>query len=79
MSEDITDLGHCDVMNYKILIKRGMTPQATEVTFYHELVHAVLFTMGKTDHSEEFVENFGGLLHQFNKTVKDSSDDGDQG
>lgn len=76
MSEDITDLGHCDLMAYKILIKAGMSPQATEVTFYHELVHAILFSMGKMTHDEEFVENFGSLLHQFNKTVKD---DGDQG
>ena len=79
MSEDISHLGHCDVMAYKILIKAGMTPQATEVTFYHELVHAILFAMGKMQHDEEFVENFGNLLHQFNKTVKDLSDNGTEG
>lgn len=77
MSEDITDLGHCDLMSYKIMIKAGMSPQATAVTFYHELVHAILFSMGKTNHDEEFVENFGGFLFQYTRTAKDVESDGD--
>lgn len=45
-----------------------MGVQAKEQTFYHELVHAVLFTMGKANHDEEFVDAFGSYLHQFMKT-----------
>lgn len=74
MSEDITDLGHCDLMTYKIMLKSGMSPQATAVTFYHELVHAILFSMGKTNHDEEFVENFGGFLFQYMQTMQDIVD-----
>ena len=40
----------------------------TQQTFCHELVHAILFTMGKTTHEEEFVDAFGSLLHQFERT-----------
>ena len=39
-----------------------------EQTFCHELVHAILFTMGKTNHDEEFTDAFGSLLHQFERT-----------
>jgi hypothetical protein len=41
-----------------------MTPQAAEATFFHELVHAIKFTMGETNHDEREVEAFGNLLHQ---------------
>lgn len=41
-----------------------------ELTFYHELVHGILDTMGKQSLSsdEEFVEGFANLLHQYEKT-----------
>ena len=74
ISDDIADLGHCDLLSYKIMLKAGMSPQATSVTFYHELVHAILFSMGKTNHDEEFVENFGGLLFQYMQTMQDIVD-----
>jgi hypothetical protein len=45
-----------------------MNEQMTQQTFCHELVHAILFTMGKTTHEEEFVDAFGSLLHQFERT-----------
>lgn len=46
------------------------TPDYMEASFYHELVHGILETMGKTDLSsdEGFVEGFANLLHQFEKT-----------
>lgn len=40
----------------------------TQQTFYHELVHAIMFAMGKTAHDEEFTDAFGSFLHQFEKT-----------
>jgi predicted SprT family Zn-dependent metalloprotease len=45
-----------------------MNEQMTHQTFYHELVHAIMFTMGKTNHDEEFTDVFGSLLHQYERT-----------
>jgi hypothetical protein len=47
-------------------------PSAIEQTLYHEVVHAILDTMGKRDLSgdEEFVQQFSVLLHQFETTKK---------
>jgi hypothetical protein len=51
-------------MTYEIVLKENMTQQAIEATFFHELVHAIKFTMGETNHDEREVEAFGNLLHQ---------------
>lgn len=45
-----------------------MNEQMTQQTFFHELVHAILFTMGKTNHDEEFTDAFGAFLHQYERT-----------
>lgn len=63
--KDLTDMGQCDPQKYEIFIREGMNEQASVATFYHELVHAIKFVMGETDHSEKEVEGFGNLLHQW--------------
>jgi Zn-dependent oligopeptidase len=45
-----------------------MNEQAEVATFFHELVHAIKFTMGETGHDEKEVEGFGNLLCQWYKT-----------
>jgi len=40
----------------------------TEQTFFHELVHAIMFSMGHTNHDEIFVDAFGALLHQYDRS-----------
>lgn len=45
-----------------------MNEQLAQQTFFHELVHAILFTMGKPVHDEEFVDTFGAFLHQYDKS-----------
>jgi len=40
----------------------------TEQTFFHELVHAIMFAMGHTQQDEVFVDAFGQLLHQYERT-----------
>jgi len=49
-----------------------MNPQNKELTLYHEVVHAILDTLGEFELSknEEFVQKFSLLLHQFEKTKK---------
>ena len=62
------DFGKCDPEKQVISIRMDMNKQTTEQTFYHELVHAILFTMGKLNHDEEFVDTFGAFLHQYHVT-----------
>ena len=45
-----------------------MNEQMTEQTFFHELVHAIMFTMGKLNHDEEFTDAFGSLWHQYERS-----------
>lgn len=46
--------------------------QIKEQTYCHELVHAILFSMGKqqADHDEQFVDGFATFLHQALNTAK---------
>lgn len=69
-SPDLTELGYTRPDTQSIVILEDVTDQTYAVTFYHELVHAILFTMGKSNHDEEFVDSFGQLLYQYVKTVK---------
>lgn len=70
--EGLSEMGVCDWEQHQIRLRKGMTNQNTQVTFYHELVHAILFTMGKTGHDEEFVNTVGEFLHQFQRTKNES-------
>lgn len=66
--EGLADFGTCNPSTQEILIRAGMNKQITDQTLCHELVHAILFTMGKSNHDEEFTDAFGSLLHQYEKT-----------
>ena len=68
--QDLPEMGLCDSAKYEIHIRDGMNIQATTATFFHELVHAIKFVMGDTDHNEKEVEGFGNLLHQWVLTSK---------
>jgi hypothetical protein len=70
MVEEMTDLGRCDPATFTIYIKKGLNPSYAEQTFYHELTHAIMFTMGRNEHDEVFVDCFGVFLHQFNRSKK---------
>lgn len=62
---EITDLGHTDPESSRIVINKKLDGQVKDVTFYHELVHAIMFTMGEQVHDERFVEGFAQLLYQY--------------
>ena len=66
--EGITEYGLCNPATQEIILRSGMNEQITHQTFLHELVHAILFTMGKTNHDEEYTDAFGSLLHQYERT-----------
>ena len=48
-----------------ILLSNKLKGQEREVTLLHEVVHAILFTMGEREHDERFVEGFAQLLYQY--------------
>ena len=66
--EDLSEYGTCDYSTQTVRLRSGMGKAITEQTFFHELVHAVMFSMGHTQHDEIFVDAFGALLHQYEKT-----------
>jgi Zn-dependent peptidase ImmA (M78 family) len=65
---DLSEYGRCDPTTQTIFIREGLNEQMTQQTFFHELVHAIMFAMGKTVHDEEFTDIFGSFLHQYDKT-----------
>ena len=65
---DLSEYGRCDPSTQVIYIREGMNEQMTQQTFFHELVHAIMFTMGHTTHDEVFTDAFGAFLHQYEKT-----------
>lgn len=68
---DILDAyGLCDPSTHTLYIKSGQTEQSAMWTFFHELVHAILFSIGEDTHDEKFVDAFALMLMQFNKTAK---------
>lgn len=65
--EEMEDLGCTNPQTFTITLRKRQNQQSKEQTFCHELVHAIKFTMGLTDHDEKEVDAFGYLLHQFLK------------
>lgn len=55
-----------------IIINPQLRPDTRNVTYFHELVHAILMTMGagELNKDEAFVDTFGNLLWQSFKTAK---------
>jgi len=66
--EDLSEYGKCDCTTHVIYLRSGMNKTFTEQTFFHELVHAIMFAMGHVQHDEIFVDAFGALLHQYERT-----------
>ncbi len=69
----LINMGECHSQRGIIYLKPD--PNYNEVvreqTFCHELVHAILFTMGDAGpHDEKFVDGFAALLHQYMNTAR---------
>ena len=65
---DLSEYGRCDPTSQVIYVREGLNEQMTQQTFFHELVHAIMFSMGHTTHDELFTDAFGSFLHQFEKS-----------
>lgn len=68
-NDSIHDLGRTDPDTFTIFVNTKQSKQGIDLAFTHELVHAILFTMGERDHDERFVEGFAQLLYQYEKQV----------
>lgn len=62
--------GECSVAKKVIKVKRNLNKEQKEVTYLHELTHAILDCLEYNDLSndEDFVERFSKALHQALKT-----------
>ena len=65
-------VGFWNSQNLSISILAGIGDQRTQQIFCHELVHAILHSMGeiKLNENEKFVDVFGSLLHQAWVTIE---------
>lgn len=69
----LVNMGECHSARGLIYLKPdpNYSAEVREQSFYHELVHAILYTMGDNGpHDEKFVDGFAFLLHQYMKTAK---------
>ena len=68
--DGMTEQGLCESEMAKIKLRKGLPAQVKLAAFCHELEHAILFAMGKTEHDEREVDAHGNLLHQFLTTYR---------
>jgi len=62
--------GRCYRDTATILLDPKLDEDAMNLTFCHELIHAIMYTRGLMDYNEQDVDGTGRLLHQFMKTAK---------
>ena len=72
--EDFTAsvLGACTIHDSSIYILEGLSKQVTEITFYHELLHAIRATLGYEDNDDNHdeIDGYSSMLHQYLQTKK---------
>jgi hypothetical protein len=64
--------GECSIAKKSIKVKRSLNQEQKEITYLHEITHAILDCLEYNDlsHDEDFVERFSKALHQVIKTSK---------
>lgn len=65
-------LGETDGDDCVITLKQGLKPETLAHTFYHELAHAICFSLGweKLNEDEGKIDALGSALFQYLKTKK---------
>lgn len=58
--------GECSISKKSIKVKRSLNKEQKEITYLHEVTHAILDSLeyNELSHDEEFVERFSKALHQ---------------
>ena len=70
-------VANVDFLNCKINISKELSDQIVDLSFMHEVVHAILFAMGfqmemsTMPNNEEFVEGFAQILLQVTNQIID--------
>ena len=64
------DLGLTHRDDFLIQLGSEQSKISKEITFCHELVHAIKYTMGIDNHNEQEVDAFAQLLHQVWTSMK---------
>lgn len=56
--------GLCKISTGKIEIEKNQSESSKKNTFFHELTHSILYTMGEIElfNNEKFVSSFSGFL-----------------
>lgn len=67
---DYNLLGSCNRDTRQIILKKNVLHEVKEQCFFHELVHAVHYMLGKDEHDEKEVDVFATFLHHFLQTAK---------
>jgi hypothetical protein len=65
----ISEMGICDYEKQTITIREGITPEVARCVLWHEIVHAMLYQLGYTDHDEKLVD---GLAHSIVSVLIDN-------
>jgi hypothetical protein len=68
--QGLDDLGLIHRDAQLIQLQAEASKQTKEVAFFHELVHAIKYTMGEDDHSETHTDAFAHLLHHAITSMK---------
>jgi hypothetical protein len=69
-TEALEELGLTHRDEQLIQLKSNVTKQTKELAFFHEIVHAIKFTMGEDEHNEIHTDAFGHFLHQVFTSMK---------
>lgn len=63
------DLGLCERDKALIILRKDLPREQKELTFFHELFHAIKYTQGDGGpHDEKEIDSLAYMLHQFLKT-----------
>jgi Zn-dependent peptidase ImmA (M78 family) len=66
----LEDLGLCHRDKQLIELNAEATVVTKEIALIHEIVHAILFTMGEDDHDEVSTDALAHMWHQVLTTMK---------
>ncbi len=66
--------GLCDPVAERLFINKNNQEVDSDMehTLWLELIHALKFAYGETEHCEQEVDRLGGMLHQFMMTAEGS-------
>ena len=62
---DYNLLGSCNRDTRQIILKKNVMQEVKEQCFFHELVHAINYMLGKDEHDEKEVDVFATFLHHY--------------